>query len=107
MVQSFQTTQWALMPALRAELVKELKKLGLRQKRIAHMMGLTPAAVSQYLNGKRGNTEQFAPEISKMISLTAKKMNRLKISEDDLFREIFELVISVHKLNTMKVANSI
>ena len=48
--------QWHGLPIIRKELVKSLiKNYGLNQKETAQMLGITPAAVSQYLSKKRGN----------------------------------------------------
>lgn len=43
-----------LIPAIRRGLAAELKSRGVAQIRIAGMLGVTPAAVSQYLHDKRG-----------------------------------------------------
>jgi hypothetical protein len=43
-----------LLPALRRELAKALKEAGKSQKAIAVLLGITEAAVSQYLSDKRG-----------------------------------------------------
>ncbi|HWR01016.1 MAG TPA: hypothetical protein VN371_04065 [Chlorobaculum sp.] len=42
------------MPQIRADLAKELVKTGMTQSSAAKMLGVTPAAVSQYLHKKRG-----------------------------------------------------
>ena len=43
-----------LLPIIKRALVEELYKRGLKVKEIAELLGMTPAAVSQYLHGKRG-----------------------------------------------------
>lgn len=43
-----------LLPAIRAMVAKELIERGYRIKEVAKMLGLTQAAVSQYLTSKRG-----------------------------------------------------
>ena len=44
-----------VLPAIRAKLAKELvERYGFRSKEAAEMLGLTQAAVSQYMNSKRG-----------------------------------------------------
>ncbi len=73
-----------------------MKRLGVKQNEIAELMGLTPAAVSQYLNGKRGNVD-FDVSIRKLITITAKKVSSSRINQDDLLREIFELCISARR----------
>jgi predicted transcriptional regulator len=45
---------WYYLPQIRADLAKELVKTGMTQSSAAKMLGVTPAAVSQYLHKKRG-----------------------------------------------------
>ncbi|MFH1722811.1 MAG: helix-turn-helix domain-containing protein [Candidatus Altiarchaeota archaeon] len=45
---------WYTLPKIRAEITQELVKRGMKQKEVADVLGVTPAAVSQYLHKKRG-----------------------------------------------------
>jgi predicted transcriptional regulator len=45
---------WYYLPQIRADLAKELVRTGMTQSGAAKMLGVTPAAVSQYLHKKRG-----------------------------------------------------
>ena len=46
---------WYVIPCIRAELARALvERHGLTQRRVAGIMGITDAAVSQYAKGKRG-----------------------------------------------------
>jgi hypothetical protein len=45
---------WYYLPQIRADMAKELVKTGMTQSRAAKLLGVTPAAVSQYLHKKRG-----------------------------------------------------
>lgn len=45
---------WHILPALRRELAMSLKEKGLKQREIANILGITEAAVSQYVKGCRG-----------------------------------------------------
>lgn len=45
---------WYYLPQIRADLAKELVKTGMTQSQAAKLLGVTPAAVSQYLHKKRG-----------------------------------------------------
>jgi predicted transcriptional regulator len=92
-----QITQWYLLPAISAELVKELKVLGVKQAEIARLLGVTPAAVSQYVKGKRGKVVTFTPDIKKMISKSAKKIATGEIDDEGLSREICELCIKARR----------
>ncbi len=42
-----------IIPAIRKALAQAMKKQGLEQKDIAHKLGLTPSAISQYIHNKR------------------------------------------------------
>ncbi|NQU79031.1 hypothetical protein HQ545_04655 [Candidatus Woesearchaeota archaeon] len=66
---------WYVVPSIRKALVFELKNQGLKQKEIAPLMGLTEAAVSQYITDKRG---VFCEEIFKSKQL----VDEVKISAD-------------------------
>ncbi len=69
-----------LIPAVRAILSKELViEKGLKEEEVARMLGITQAAVSNYLRGTRGDNEL----ISKLMSLS-EIMNMIKEIGDDL-----------------------
>ena len=59
---------WYVIPAIRREFVREMKKCGLKQSEIALKLGLTRAAVSQYVSGKRGSDVKFSKEVITEIS---------------------------------------
>lgn len=63
---------WYILPAIRRELVKEMIKLGLKQKDIAAKLGITEAAVSQYLKQKRAKEVVFTEETMAEIKKSAK-----------------------------------
>lgn len=49
---------WYVLPTIRREIATSLKKRGnLRQKEVADILGITEAAVSQYIKGTRGVLE--------------------------------------------------
>ncbi len=48
---------WRVIPAIRKELATALIEKGLKKKEVADLLGITPAALSQYLSGKRGKIE--------------------------------------------------
>lgn len=57
---------WQVLPAIRREIVFQMKGEGLKQKEIADILELTPSAISQYLKSKRGEhdfREEFKKEI--------------------------------------------
>ncbi len=61
-------------PTRRKELAKQLKVNGKSQKEIAQLFGLTEAAVSQYINDKRGTDVSFTPELQKIIKDAATRI---------------------------------
>jgi len=69
-----------LIPAVRAILSKELViEKGLKEEEVARMLGITQAAVSNYLRGTRGDNELIA----KLMSLT-EIMGMIKEISNDL-----------------------
>jgi uncharacterized protein len=69
-----------LIPAVRAILSKEMViEKGLKEEEVARMLGITQAAVSNYLRGTRGDNEL----ISKLMSLS-EIMSMIKEIGDDL-----------------------
>ncbi|MDD5417721.1 MAG: ArsR family transcriptional regulator [Candidatus Nanoarchaeia archaeon] len=68
-----------VIPLIRKELVLALAKNNLNQKEIAGILGLTNAAVSQYLKKKRANTKiNLNRETKDMIKESAKKIAEKK-----------------------------
>jgi len=65
---------WYIIPALRRELAKCMIGLGLAQKQIAEKMGLTEAAVSQYLSSKRAKDVIFSNAILDEIKKSADRI---------------------------------
>lgn len=65
---------WHILPAMRKEFAKGLmKNYGLNQKQVAELLGITPAAVCQYLSDKRGyyniTDDDILYEIEKSIDI--------------------------------------
>lgn len=86
-----------------------MKKQGFKQVEIAKKLGLTKAAVNQYLSEKRGNEVKFNDKIKQYISNSSKRIN----TEADTIREIQyiinlareeRVVCQIHK-NTVKNCN--
>ncbi|MCK4669908.1 MAG: helix-turn-helix domain-containing protein [Nanoarchaeota archaeon] len=80
---------WHVLPAVRAELAKEMKELGMLQKDIASVLGLTQAAISQYFSNKRGCSITFNDCIQKQIKTSAGK---LKDNSEVLFKELYDIL---------------
>jgi hypothetical protein len=66
---------WNGVPAIRKELAEKLiKQFGLSQREAAEKLGLTPAAICQYLSKKRGNTDIFDETIIQEITISAQRI---------------------------------
>ncbi|MBI2133303.1 hypothetical protein HYU11_01330 [Candidatus Woesearchaeota archaeon] len=79
---------WYVIPALRRELALELVRgHSMPQKRIASVLGLTEAAVSQYVCLKRGAKVHFPRSLRREIALSAKRI----ANGSDAMRELMGL----------------
>ena len=65
---------WYVIPTIRAELAKELVKMGMSQKDIAERLGITQSAVSQYIKDKRGKGIPINKDVRKGIKVLAKQV---------------------------------
>ena len=64
---------WYIIPALRRELAKSLiNDLNLTQKHVADIMGITEAAISQYIHSKRAKEVVFSNAVLDEIKKSAK-----------------------------------
>lgn len=63
-----------VLPAIRAELARIMLEEGLPQQRVAHMLGVSRAAVSQYISAKRGQDVAFPSDIEEKINELAKSL---------------------------------
>src|SRR3989338_8090782 len=73
---------WYIIPAIRRELTKSMIDLGLTQKQVAKRMGITEAAVSQYLSFKRAKEVVFSNAVLDEIRKSAKKMMQRKTQQN-------------------------
>jgi hypothetical protein len=66
---------WNVVPIIRKEFAKNLiKNHDLTQRKVANKLGITEAAVSRYVSGKRGLLEISDDEILKEIKESAKRI---------------------------------
>jgi predicted transcriptional regulator len=66
---------WNLLPIIRKEIaVCMINNFGLSQKEAAEKLGISPAAVSQYLSGKRGNFNFTNKMIGREFNKSAEKI---------------------------------
>jgi hypothetical protein len=88
---------WHLLPAIRSELAKQIKKERFTQKKIAGKLGITPAAVSQYMSEKRGYDIEFPGNIKEMITVLAKRIVDEDLSEFLIMKEICVICLEARK----------
>lgn len=79
---------WYIIPTIRKELALAMKNNGLKQVDIAKMLGLTKAAITQYVNDKRGSEIKFNENIKQEIKNSSKRIN----TQIDTMREIQHLI---------------
>lgn len=87
---------WYLLPAIRSALARELANLGLSQKEISEKLGISEAAVSQYMKGKRGRKIDFATEFYEMVREAAKHVAS-SVSPVDVYRRTCNLCLELRK----------
>ena len=88
---------WYIIPAIRKALVVALKKRFNSQKKIAELMNLTEAAVSQYIKEKRGREIIFNKEVAEFIQNAA---NRIK-DKASAYQELQRIIQYVKKTKTI------
>lgn len=80
---------WYLIPALRRELARIfVNEYNMKQKKVAGILGITEAAISQYLKSKRGKEVKFS---KKEILEIKKSADRIKENPNDFMKELYEL----------------
>ena len=66
---------WNGLPIIRKGIaVSMINEYGLSQKETAEKLGISPAAVSQYLSGKRGKMNVVDKELCKKINVSAERI---------------------------------
>ena len=82
---------WDIVPAIRKELAHVLvKDYGLSQKKVASMLGVSEAAVSQYMKKKRGKRIKLNTGDRKKIREIAKHIME-KQTESAVIKSICEI----------------
>ncbi len=66
---------WKLLPAIRKEIARTMiTKFGLTQRDAAKKLGVTPAAICQYLSQKRGHVDIKNQKIQQEILISTQKI---------------------------------
>ena len=91
---------WYIIPAVRSELAKVLVSRGLTQEKASQILGVSKAAVSQYMSNKRASKVKFPKEVTEEIKKSA---DRIMENEHAALREIIRLleVIKISKCSCM------
>jgi hypothetical protein len=86
---------WYLIPALRKELARIfVEEYRLSQKKAAEILGITNAAISQYLSSKRGSEINFNEKEKKLIRKAAKEIAE---NQGKLMKKLYDLCILLRK----------
>ncbi|MEM0231275.1 MAG: helix-turn-helix domain-containing protein [Candidatus Woesearchaeota archaeon] len=73
---------WKTLPAMRRELARIMvEELKISRREASEKLGITEAAISQYLKNKRGSKVIFTPQEIKLLKKAALKMANLSDSE--------------------------
>lgn len=75
-----------LIPVIRARLATRMAREGFRVRQIASALNITPAAVVQYIQGKRGRFSSRASQDRTIDALADKVMQRMKAGTGDGLR---------------------
>lgn len=86
---------WYIIPCIRSCLAKELAELGFTQKEIGKRLGVTQAAVSQYISEKRGKISGGGKDIQKQIEKLAEEVAHHRI--EDLPARICDVCMKVRE----------
>jgi predicted transcriptional regulator len=66
---------WHGLPVIRKEIAETMiKQFGLSQRQTAEKLGVTPAAICQYLKHKRGNNDNLQEEFLEEIRISAHRI---------------------------------
>ena len=93
---------WYILPAIRRAFSKEMARRKMKQKDIARHLGLTEAAVSQYVSAKRGDLvlpKDIIKEIKKSVDNVEKS-----VKDRAAFREVQRVskqIMSTHAICTI------
>ena len=88
---------WYILPAIRRELAIAMKDLNLEQKKIAELLGVSPAAISNYFTEKRATEVKFDEETRKEIVKAAK----------EIIKDNKQIIPEVQKLLKLMWANKV
>ncbi|MCX8194494.1 MAG: hypothetical protein N3G22_00075 [Candidatus Micrarchaeota archaeon] len=82
---------WKILPAVCRELALCMRKKGMAQTKIAMLIGSTPAAVSQYISGRRGGG-RLSARAKKECKKLAGKIASGKVEKEKIDIEMARIV---------------
>lgn len=82
---------WKILPAISRELAACLEKEHVTRARIAEVIGTSPAAISQYMSGKRGGMK-LSKEAKEACSSLAKKIASGRLKDRSVNVEIAKIL---------------
>src|SRR3989338_187144 len=85
---------WYIIPTIRSEFVREMIRHGLSQKQSADRLGLTQAAVSNYMSDRRASAIKLNNSILELVKLSV--VNILS-KQGDVFTELYNVVKECEK----------
>ena len=85
---------WYIIPTIRREFVKELIKKGMSQRQAAAKLGLTEAAVSNYMKDRRASEIKLNDNIKSLIK---ESVENILNKNSDVFTEIYKIVSECEK----------
>ena len=104
---------WYILPAIRKEIAKiMINDFNLSQRKAAKILGVTEAAISQYLHKKRAKNVDFDKNA---MSLIKESTNKIVKNNKELLNELYklsdymkhsELLCQIHKTYDQSVPNS-
>jgi len=86
---------WHIVPCIRACLSRELVEMNLTQQETGNLLGISQAAVSQYVSEKRGKISKKDPRTYGMIMELAEDLVEKRV--DDLSERICEICRTIQK----------
>jgi len=87
---------WKILPAVSREIALCLEKAKMPRGRIAAALGTTPAAISQYMSGKRGGMK-LEKDVKESCKSLAEKIAAGEVSGQSLNLEIARIIAIAKK----------
>ncbi len=84
-----ETAVWNLLPRIRADMSRILAEKGIKHKEISIILGVTPAAISQYIHKKRGRNDDAKSDYIRQVNTACERI----ISGEDV--NISEIICAI------------